>query len=131
MQTIRHHWQRILFILSLLGLLLALWPNATSLYDLTGEEETLPQLRGVMHWINTAVRAGAQPIVILRDFGVAELDTEQAISFSIWGRDRTKAETLANQLSSQGIKAESVENLEQAVRSARIIITTTPSVAAL
>lgn len=42
--------------LSVIGLLVALWPNAASLYDLTGEEATLAQLRGVMHWLNTAVR---------------------------------------------------------------------------
>ena len=28
----------------------------SSLYDLTGEEAVLAQLRGVVHWLNTAVR---------------------------------------------------------------------------
>jgi hypothetical protein len=37
-------------------LLAALWPDASSLYDLTGEERLPAQLRGVLHWLNTAVR---------------------------------------------------------------------------
>jgi hypothetical protein len=36
--------------------LIALWPNASSLYDLTGEEALPGQLRGVVHWMNTAIR---------------------------------------------------------------------------
>ena len=39
-----------------LVLLIALWPNATSLYDLTGEETLPGQLRGTVHWLLTAVR---------------------------------------------------------------------------
>ncbi|MBK8900056.1 MAG: cellulase family glycosylhydrolase [Anaerolineaceae bacterium] len=40
------------------GLLLvvALWPPVGSLYELTGEDALLAQLRGVVHWLNTAVR---------------------------------------------------------------------------
>lgn len=49
-------WQTAVFILSIIGLLVSLWPNANSLYDLTGEEDRLAQIRGVMHWVNTAVR---------------------------------------------------------------------------
>lgn len=45
----------IIFILLLL-LLVALWPPAGSLYDLTGEEETAGQMRGLLHWLNTAIR---------------------------------------------------------------------------
>jgi hypothetical protein len=37
-------------------LLVALWPDANSLYELTGEETLPSQLRGVLHWLNTAVR---------------------------------------------------------------------------
>ena len=37
-------------------LLLALWPAATSLYDLTGEEAWQGQMAGIAHWLNTAVR---------------------------------------------------------------------------
>ena len=37
-------------------LLASLWPHADSLYDLTGEETLPAQLRGVVHWLNTAVR---------------------------------------------------------------------------
>ncbi|MEM7114098.1 MAG: hypothetical protein AAF614_16810 [Chloroflexota bacterium] len=46
--------------LALIGLLIALWPNASSLYDLTGEEEWDGQLIGLIHWLNTAVRPQPQ-----------------------------------------------------------------------
>jgi len=51
----RNSWKW-LSILALIGCLAALWPKADSLYDLTGEEERVAQLRGVIHWLNTAVR---------------------------------------------------------------------------
>ena len=47
---------RILVVLSGLALFVALWPDASSLYDLTGEEQLKGQAAGVMHWINTAIR---------------------------------------------------------------------------
>ena len=47
---------RLLIILAFLGLTISLWPAATSLYDLTGEEEWQGQLVGMVHWLNTAVR---------------------------------------------------------------------------
>lgn len=56
MRFLKLRWQTAVYTLSILGLFISLWPNATSLYDLTGEELLLPQLRGVMHWVNTAVR---------------------------------------------------------------------------
>ena len=40
----------------ILLLVVGFWPNADSLYDLTGEEELPAQLRGVIHWANSAVR---------------------------------------------------------------------------
>ena len=43
-------------ILAGLILLFALWPDTTSLYDLTGEEALPGQLRGVVHWMYSAVR---------------------------------------------------------------------------
>ncbi len=43
-------------LLAAVGLLVSLWPMATSLYDLTGEEVLLAQVRGMGHWVNTAVR---------------------------------------------------------------------------
>jgi hypothetical protein len=47
-------------LLALIGLsiilIAALWPNATSLYDLTGEENLSGQFRGLIHWFNTAIR---------------------------------------------------------------------------
>jgi hypothetical protein len=53
-------WKRVIFILAIMGLLISLWPRAASLYDLTGEENLLAQLRGVVHWLNTAVRPQPQ-----------------------------------------------------------------------
>ncbi|MBK7894204.1 MAG: cellulase family glycosylhydrolase [Anaerolineaceae bacterium] len=41
-------------------LVLALWPPVGSLYALTGEDALLAQLRGVVHWLNTAVRPQPQ-----------------------------------------------------------------------
>ncbi len=49
-------WKKLLLIGSLVGLLVALWPHAGSLYELTGEEAWPGQLAGVVHWLNTAVR---------------------------------------------------------------------------
>lgn len=51
---------RVVVILAGIGLVLSLWPAAGSLYDLTGEESLAAQLRGVIHWFNTAVRPQPQ-----------------------------------------------------------------------
>ncbi len=56
----RFSWTRLVVLLAAMGLLVSLWPAATSLYDLTGEEILLAQLRGVGHWVNTAVRPQPQ-----------------------------------------------------------------------
>ena len=48
--------RRALIAVAALALLLALWPNAGSLYDLTGEEAWRGQAAGVVHWLNTAIR---------------------------------------------------------------------------
>jgi len=47
---------RLLILSAALALFVALWPNATSLYDLTGEEQARGQLAGIAHWLNTAIR---------------------------------------------------------------------------
>ena len=47
---------RALVAVAALALLAALWPNARSLYDLTGEEAARGQAAGVVHWLNTAIR---------------------------------------------------------------------------
>jgi polysaccharide biosynthesis protein PslG len=47
-------------LLALLLLIGGIWPPATSLYGLTGEEELAWQLRGIVHWIYTAVRPQPQ-----------------------------------------------------------------------
>jgi hypothetical protein len=49
-------WRRVYPVALLLLLLLALWPPTLSLYELTGEERLVAQLRGVVHWLYTAVR---------------------------------------------------------------------------
>ena len=51
---------RFVVMLAMIGLFVALWPAATSLYDLTGEEALPGQLAGVVHWLNTAVRSQPQ-----------------------------------------------------------------------
>lgn len=48
--------RKLIVILAGIILIFALWPSATSLYDLTGEETLPSQLRGVIHWLNTAIR---------------------------------------------------------------------------
>jgi len=47
---------RALVAVALFSLIVALWPNASSLYDLTGEEAARGQAAGIVHWLNTAVR---------------------------------------------------------------------------
>jgi polysaccharide biosynthesis protein PslG len=49
-------WRRVLVLVALVMFVVALWPPAGSLYDLTGEEELPGQLRGLVHWFYTAVR---------------------------------------------------------------------------
>jgi hypothetical protein len=47
---------RLLPLLALVLLLLAFWPNASSLSELTGEEDLAGQLRGLVQWPYTALR---------------------------------------------------------------------------
>ena len=48
-----------------LGLwLISLWPVTLSLYELTGEETPAAQLRGLVHWLNSAIRP--QPALALQ-----------------------------------------------------------------
>ena len=49
-----------LLVVSGLLLVVSLWPPVGSLYELTGEDNLLAQLRGVVHWVNTAVRPQPQ-----------------------------------------------------------------------
>jgi hypothetical protein len=60
-ETLRRLGGRLLVILAALSLLIALWPNARSLYDLTGEEQLRGQAAGIVHWLNSAIRP--QPIL--------------------------------------------------------------------
>ncbi len=43
-------------VLSVILLLVALWPDSRSFYELTGEEELPGQLRGLTHWLYSAIR---------------------------------------------------------------------------
>ncbi len=47
---------RLLVVVAAVALLLALWPDARTLYDLTGEESARGQAAGLVHWLNTAIR---------------------------------------------------------------------------
>ncbi|MCL4266401.1 MAG: arabinogalactan endo-1,4-beta-galactosidase [Anaerolineae bacterium] len=58
-QTKQTIW-RLVLALAVVGLVVSLLPAATSLYDLTGEETWAGQLRGALHWLNTAVRPQPQ-----------------------------------------------------------------------
>ncbi|MCA9918960.1 MAG: cellulase family glycosylhydrolase [Anaerolineales bacterium] len=49
-----------MLVVSGLLLVVSLWPPVGSLYELTGEDNLLAQLRGVVHWVNTAVRPQPQ-----------------------------------------------------------------------
>ena len=53
-------WKKLLLVVSGLLLVVSLWPPVGSLYELTGEDNLLAQLRGVVHWVNTAVRPQPQ-----------------------------------------------------------------------
>lgn len=53
-------WKKTLIVVSGFLLVVALWPPVGSLYELTGEDALLAQLRGVVHWLNTAVRPQPQ-----------------------------------------------------------------------
>jgi polysaccharide biosynthesis protein PslG len=52
--------KKVVLVVSGLLLMVAIWPPVGSLYELTGEDEPLAQLRGVIHWLNTAVRPQPQ-----------------------------------------------------------------------
>jgi hypothetical protein len=46
----------LLAIAAIIVMIIALWPNTTSLYGLTGEETLPAQLRGAIHWLYSSVR---------------------------------------------------------------------------
>lgn len=52
----RNYLSRLLIILAGIGLLISLWPPATSLYGFTGEEGWRGQMVGIVHWMNSAIR---------------------------------------------------------------------------
>jgi hypothetical protein len=52
----RKRIRQFLVIAALILLVVAFWPRATSLYDLTGEESLPGQVRGLIHWLYSLVR---------------------------------------------------------------------------
>ncbi|VAW31710.1 hypothetical protein MNBD_CHLOROFLEXI01-5304 [hydrothermal vent metagenome] len=52
--------KKAVLLFCLVALLVSVWPPVGSLYELTGEDNPLAQLRGVIHWLNTAVRPQPQ-----------------------------------------------------------------------
>ncbi|HET6444674.1 MAG TPA: hypothetical protein VFI27_08850 [candidate division Zixibacteria bacterium] len=52
----RKRIRQFLAIAALIMLVVAFWPSATSLYDLTGEESLPGQVRGLIHWLYSSVR---------------------------------------------------------------------------
>ncbi len=56
-----------------------------------------------------------------------QLILDRPLSFLIWGRCPDKAKAAADDLTAMGLKAERVEDLPSASKTAQVIITTTPS----
>lgn len=48
--------RKLIIAVALLLFVVALWPPALSLYNLTGEEAVTGQVRGALHWLHTALR---------------------------------------------------------------------------
>lgn len=59
-------------------LILALWPPAMNLYDLTGEEELPAQMVGMMHWLHTSIRP--QPNLALQESSFNESPTVMGVN---------------------------------------------------
>ncbi|RMG91819.1 MAG: hypothetical protein D6706_17800 [Chloroflexi bacterium] len=56
MQKWQGRLRHLVVFLGVVLLVVAVWPPVLSLYELTGEETVAGQVRGVVHWLNTAVR---------------------------------------------------------------------------
>ena len=67
--------------------------------------------------VGTGVQAGYQTKYICQEMGIAKV--------VLWGRDESKINKLSNDIKSNGIKIKIEKNLESAVRSSKLIITTT------
>lgn len=52
--------QKVVMMLALVGMVVALWPPVGTLYELTGEETAVSQVRGLVHWFNSAIRPQPQ-----------------------------------------------------------------------
>ena len=75
--------------------------------------------------LGTGIQARFQAICL------AQLMPERMLNFSIWGRNPGAAQTAAHELSSQELTVKVALELEDEVRNADIIITTTPAVSPL
>ena len=62
---------------------------------------------------------------------LAKLMPEKDLNFRVWGRTWLNAQNAAGELSKQGLNAHAVSMLDNEIRSADIIITTTPATEAL
>jgi len=62
---------------------------------------------------------------------LASLMPERSFNFNIWGRNRSAAATLLEELRSQNLNADVATNLDEEVSLADIIITTTPATSSL
>ena len=62
---------------------------------------------------------------------LASLMPERSFNFNIWGRNRSAAATLVEELRSQNLNADVATNLDEEVSLADIIITTTPATSSL
>ena len=62
---------------------------------------------------------------------LASLMLERSFNFNIWGRNRSAAATLVEELRSQNLNADVATNLDEEVSLADIIITTTPATSSL
>ena len=75
--------------------------------------------------LGTGIQARFQTICL------AQLMPGKMLNFRIWGRNPGAAQTAAHELSSKGLMVEAILGLEDEVRNADIIITTTPAVSPL
>lgn len=62
---------------------------------------------------------------------LAKLMPKRDLSFRVWGRTWLNAQNAASELSKQGLNAQAIPMLDNEIRSADIIITTTPATEAL
>ncbi len=108
-------WKKLLLAVSGLLLVVALWPPVGSLYELTGEDAVLAQLRGVVHWLNTAVRPQPHlaPEIIPNHTDVVPFGVNTFLEQEVEIEKRALSLQLANQAGFRFIRQEFVwEDIE-------------------